>query len=808
MPVNDNYEIQEYYGNSSGRIFNFPFRCFSLEHLVVELLGADGSVTTLLQNTDYAVSGGLDNAGGMVTYPLASELPPLCPSERLRIYRVTPLEQPIDYPSYQQTIENALDKTTMLLQEAVNESAVALARAAEEKVDSVISATLTKADLDGANIDKFAFLDNLGIGSDGEVNLTDLTCTDASNADPEAFRVLVGMPEAENITADNVLRLESLESELQEVAELSKCKSAIRAQTIVAGATGTIPEGWEEGWCDAPAAHIYSSGTNELTIVSGLQVAAGYEGQVYVSQALAEDIVLDVSDCTTSSESVGHVYALIGTDGSISAGITTAAPQVGLSPSYDISLITPVMTANSSGDFTAAGSSVASTTYYNYYEAFNRVVAVQYDGWLSANNFVFNADSIYDGDEYIRISRTDLEALTANKVRLCPYSEGGTIYGKAYKFNLEAVDADENITILKTVDNCNDWAAGEYLEFEFDTTSTVYLQIRVLQTYGYVSCGFSDIQWVYDESMLTESSEAMTSATAPSGNAVTADSYYNETWAPYHAMDGVANDTTGAAWESDASTGEHWLMREFPEARALQSYSVYIWNGFGGYQYAMSTWTLYGSDGTTFTELDSQTIDAQATAGTTLTFDVADTDTPYKFFKITGQSDAGTYCIIGELILNFKVSAGDFYSTAKQTHFDQYGNSIRKVYLGKAIFSKGAIESVVNYQQGTVHTSAVKNGKAVGLATVINQPSAFLGNCSIQLRMRQSDLSMWGDPFWSENYGQGARAYSTGGVVRLITGTNSLDTYRSTVQGSEFGTTANQTSVTSTIFKVTETRAF
>ncbi len=649
MPVNNNYEIQEYCGNSSGRIFNFPFRCFSLDHLVVELLGTDGVVTTLLRDTDYAVTGGLDNSGGMVTYPLESRLPALGPTERLRIYRSTPLEQPIDYPSYQQAIENALDKTTMLLQEAVSDSAVALARAAEEKVDSVISATLIKADLDGGNIDKFAFLSNLGIGSDGELNLSDLTCTDASNADAEAFRILVGMPEAESATAATLLRLESIASELQEVAALSKHKTAIRAQTIVAGATGDRPEGWDDDWCDAPAAHIYSSGTHELTLVAGLQVAAGYEGQVYVSQALAEDTTLDISDLVNASSGTAWIYSDVGTDGSISFGYTRYKPQIGMqnNPYYDF---VPKLSAN-----TDQGYNVSQTTVYSGYYAYQG-----YDDTMNGSNGAITASGTYPsliGDESYYIRREDNMSITTNGIVIYPYVTGSTLCGQPIDF---------------TIDGSND---------------------------------------------------------------------------------------SGDSWVNLVSvTGEdRWEVETEHTGKGI----LYTWN---------------------------------------------DCDYPLLRIHVT-LIGSKTYCGLGELKW-LRPSPSDFYNIATQSHYDKSGNAIRRVYIGSVYVLGGIIENVINYQQGTVHTSPINNGNTVGLTTVISQSSAFLGYCSLQLRMWQPNLSMWGDTFWSENFGQGARAYSTEGVVRMLTGTNSLDVYRSTVQGSEFGTTANQTTVTSTIFKVTETRAF
>ena len=117
MPVLNNYDIIEYHGNNSGRTFNFLFRCYSLDHLIVEHTDINGVAVQLTRNIDYTVTGGFSNNGGMITYPLQPEKTLLATGETLRIFRRTPLEQEIDFPPYQQNIENALDKNIMLIQE-------------------------------------------------------------------------------------------------------------------------------------------------------------------------------------------------------------------------------------------------------------------------------------------------------------------------------------------------------------------------------------------------------------------------------------------------------------------------------------------------------------------------------------------------------------------------------------------------------------------------------------------------------------------------------------------------------------------
>ena len=117
MPVLDNYEEIKYVGSDSGRVFNFPFRCYSLEHLIVEYTDSEENTRQLIQNTEYTVVGGLDNNGGSITYPVNNSLPPLAANESLKISRQTPVEQPTEYPVYQQVIENSLDRNTLQLQE-------------------------------------------------------------------------------------------------------------------------------------------------------------------------------------------------------------------------------------------------------------------------------------------------------------------------------------------------------------------------------------------------------------------------------------------------------------------------------------------------------------------------------------------------------------------------------------------------------------------------------------------------------------------------------------------------------------------
>ena len=105
---------------------------------------------------------------------------------------------------------------------------------------------------------------------------------------------------------------------------------AIRPQTIVKGAVGSIPDGWEDGWCDKPALHMVTSGSSELTISAGLQVAAGVEGMVVLSNELESDTVLDVSSAVAQTSGTFYTYADVGSTGALSFGYSEIKPQVSL----------------------------------------------------------------------------------------------------------------------------------------------------------------------------------------------------------------------------------------------------------------------------------------------------------------------------------------------------------------------------------------------------------------------------------------------------------------------------------------------
>ena len=478
MPVNNNYEIQEYQGNSSGRIYNFPFRCFSLDHLKVELIDSKGSVTELIRNTDYKVTGGLDNAGGMITYPLDASLKALSSSETIRIYRSTPMEQSIDYPTYQQAIENALDKVIMLLQETINTSAVNIANEAREKVNKALAIATTKTDTDGSNIDKYQFLTALGIGSNGELDLTDLCRTDGSNADAEAFQSLVGMPEVESSISEindylsGLVKTDGSNITVEEWRTLLGIKDtlAIAPQTIVKGAVGDIPSGWQEGWCDKPAQHleVSTSGSSSLIVKSGLQVAAGVEGKVLLSNELESDTSLDISSALAQTNGTFYIYADLDTSGSMSFGYTENEPYVGLS---NVKLSANILNPQDS-NWTGSGVSWSNGNWV--------VVSNGHYSSLTVNNSSDGSTTTYWESAgaiptWVYVGNT-IESNIITQVKIYPY----TAYNPK-NFIIQGANEIGSWVDLVTVTNKTDWTVGTPSIFNLPENSD-YNYIRIYIT--------------------------------------------------------------------------------------------------------------------------------------------------------------------------------------------------------------------------------------------------------------------------------------------------------------------------------------
>ncbi len=432
------YSITEYTYDGTTQIFSIGFDYRDESNVIVEVTATDGTVTEYVQDTDYEFLNSSQIT--LITIPEVDSTIEIHRETKRNAREVAfstgaifPHELDNDSDQHFKVSQEAIDlankslinstATAATAEEALTKSEQAIANSAEalsitsNMQESVDSAAVAAQEAAAATAEAISLAENsththinkdsldlidctggsfkyddieLARADLGNVDTSVFVGTDGANADAESFRSLVGMSEVESditglqtevaSTGSNVAAIVSRVTVLENDDVQALCYAP---QTIIAGATGDLPDGWTLEDCDAPAAHIFSSGTSELTILAGLQVAAGYEGQVYVSDALAADTTLDISACT---EGTAWIYADVGTDGSLAFGFTEDQPIIGLQyiDSYDS--IIPVFSSNMlSGVGTVSASSLYSTTY-DVYKAFTQTVDSYSDCWLSANS--------------------------------------------------------------------------------------------------------------------------------------------------------------------------------------------------------------------------------------------------------------------------------------------------------------------------------------------------------------------------------------------------------------------------------------
>lgn len=118
MTVSSTTNIVVYEGNGATTIFSYAFLIPAQSDAVITYTDAAGA-ETILNTTQYSITG-LDNAsGGMVTYPLSGS--PIADETFLTIQRTLPLVQSTDLVNqdgfYPQVVEDALDYLCMLIQQ-------------------------------------------------------------------------------------------------------------------------------------------------------------------------------------------------------------------------------------------------------------------------------------------------------------------------------------------------------------------------------------------------------------------------------------------------------------------------------------------------------------------------------------------------------------------------------------------------------------------------------------------------------------------------------------------------------------------
>ncbi len=800
MPVKNNYQIKLYHGNSQARIFNFPFRCFSLDDLVVEYIDVDGNVRELVQNTEYSVRGGLDNSGGMITYPLAPEELPLGPHEAIRISRCTPMSQEIDYPSYQQAIENALDKTAMIVQEAVGSNAIDIANEAVLAALEAVADVAEKVDRDGSNIDRIPFLSALKIGSSGEIDLSDLTLTDGSNADPDAFRSLVGMPEIEANISDVESEVGSQGSSIinidsrVNILEDNPFINVIRPQTIVKGAVGDIPAGWKEDWCNRPAKHLEmtTAGSAVLIVNAGLQVCAGSSGTALLSKELATDIQLDISELDDGTH---YVYATIEESDELSIGTAEFKPIIGGILPKSTTEIVPNLSSNT-GDpnwDVLFGTEHVVAAYPPAYRAYCCFSTASYSGvygWLNDLGVT---------DDFIGV-KCKTGNFTCNQVGIIPDLDSNSCF---YNFTIEISNDGSNWSTVKTLFAVSDWVTGVEKIIELDRFVTcTFLRIhgtgfnpdnttnryQVKQIQIYLKDDFASSKLI---------PITMTSDTTPSPFVASASSFYSGR-NPFRAFNGTLNSTLETGWQqNNAGDTDPWIAIDLGSPIIVNKYAMYS-NDSDASRTPIS-WELQGSNGNDEWEtLDIREV-SEPWDTSSVKYFVFYNNTAYRYLRLFHLvSNYPNYTNISELQFYSKTYP-TIYNPATHTHYGEDGNVIERVYIGECIVASGVITDIVNYQHGTVVTLPVNYGLAIGVSQKHYLDKPFLGYCRAEVRIYHE--SQWGIPGAVYN-DHGVRAFITNDLY-VQSGANSLTFPSNAYAASEF-----TTAVSSAPAKVTVERSW
>lgn len=109
----------QYTGNDVATSFPFPYKFLQTSDLTVVFTNTSGSDSTLVEDTDYTVTGAGVESGGTVTYPVSGD--PLATGEYITIYRQVPYTQEADLSNqgayFLETIEDTADKLSMQIQQ-------------------------------------------------------------------------------------------------------------------------------------------------------------------------------------------------------------------------------------------------------------------------------------------------------------------------------------------------------------------------------------------------------------------------------------------------------------------------------------------------------------------------------------------------------------------------------------------------------------------------------------------------------------------------------------------------------------------
>lgn len=316
-----------YNGNGSTTTFSYTFKVSSAAHLVVTVLGTDGSTESVkVLNTDYTVTGVGSSSGGTIVMGTAPVT-----GEKLTITRNVTLDQEVDLQNRgavnPETLEESLDKLTQISQDQQEQLDRSLKVDLFEQADldqltinvnalAAISSDITTVAGISGNVTTVAGIDTevttvAGISSDVTTVAgisSDVTAVVADEAD-------IGTV-ATNIT--NVNTVAGISADVTTVAGISSDVTAVAGDATDIGTVAT----------NIANVNTVAGISGNVTTVAGISAdVTAVAGDATDIGTVATNIadVIAVADDATDIGTVATNIANVNTVAGISANVTTVA---------------------------------------------------------------------------------------------------------------------------------------------------------------------------------------------------------------------------------------------------------------------------------------------------------------------------------------------------------------------------------------------------------------------------------------------------------------------------------------------------
>lgn len=305
-----------YVGDGLTTEFDVPFRFLEDSDLQLSIQATDGTVTNLVLNSDYTVSGANEDNGGKVYL-----VNPVGDQAKLSILRIMDMLQETDYRENErfpaESHERALDKLTFEAQQLQAQ----LDRAITVDVFSDIDPDVLRQHIERVwescdNIDTVA--DDIANVDTVSSNISDVntTATNIADINTNAENISSINTNATNITDINTTaaHISEVETVSNNIADVSTVNDSIANVNTVAGSISNV---------DTVATNIADVNTT-ATNIEDVSTVAGISTQVVTVAGIAEDID-ELEDIAQEISTVTGIADDVTTVAGISSDVTSVA---------------------------------------------------------------------------------------------------------------------------------------------------------------------------------------------------------------------------------------------------------------------------------------------------------------------------------------------------------------------------------------------------------------------------------------------------------------------------------------------------